>query len=95
MNYDKLNAYKLTTRYLVMIDLGGRHGISSGDIRDTFDDACDGYDFHMDEGNACTVHAIDFAAGITQDVTAEANALIAKRCNDSAVDLPEWLEDAL
>ena len=94
MNYDKLNAYKLTTRYLVLIDCGN-DGIGSGDIRDTFDDACDGYDFHMDEGNACTVHAIDFAAGTTQDITADANALIAKRCNDRAIDLPTWLEDAL
>lgn len=94
MNYDKLNAYKLTTRYLVLIDYG-KSGVASGDICDTFDYACDVYDCHMDEGDACTVHAIDFAAGTTQDVTAEANALIAKRCNDRAVDLPEWLEDAL
>ena len=94
MNYDKLNAYKLTTRYLVLVDCGSA-GIGSGDIRDSFDDVCDTYDYCMDDGSACTVHAIDFAAGTTQDVTAEANALIAKRCNDRAVDLPTWLEDLL
>lgn len=94
MNYDKLNAYKLTTRYLVLMDLSAS-GIGSGDIQDTLDDACDMYDYHMAYGDASTVHAINFAAGTTQDVTAEANALIAKRCNDRAVDLPEWLEDAL
>ena len=88
MNYDKL-----TTRYLVLIDCRS-YGIGS-DIRDTFDDACDVYGNNMDCHLAATVHAIDFAAGTTQDVTAEANALIAKRCNDRAVDLPEWLEDVL
>ena len=94
MNYDKLNAYKLTTRYLVLIDCG-KLGIGSGDIHASFDDACDVYVDRMDCHIACIVHAIDFAAGTTQDVTAEANALIAKRCNDRAVDLPTWLEDAL
>ena len=94
MNYDKLNAYKLTTRYLVLIDCGKR-GIGSGDIQASFDAACDWYDYCMDFGDASTVHAIDFAAGTTQDVTAEANALIAKRCNDRAIDLPTWLEDVL
>ena len=94
MNYDKLNSYKLTTQYLVLIDCGA-YGIGSGDIRDSFDDACDVYDYYMRRNDAATVHAINFAAGTTQDVTAEANALIAKRCNDRAVDLPEWLEDAL
>lgn len=94
MNYDKLNAYKLTTRYMVLVDYG-KLGIGSGDIRDTFDDACDVYDYHMAYGDAATVHAIDFADGTTQDVTAEANALIAKRCNHRAVDLPTRLEDAL
>ena len=94
MNYDKLNAYKLTARYLVLIDCGAV-GIGSGDVHDSFDSACDMYDNHMDFGSASTVHAIDFAAGTTQDVTAEANALIAKRCNDRAIDLPTWLEDAL
>lgn len=94
MNYDKLNAYKLTTRYLVLINFGP-YGVGSGDISDTFDDACDLYAEHMDSGDTSTVHAIDFTAGTTQDVTSEANALIAKRCNDRAVDLPAWLEDAL
>ena len=94
MNYDKLNAYKLTTRYLVLIDCR-LSGIGSGDIRDSFYDACDWYAYNMGDGDATTVHAINFAAGTTQDVTTEANALIAKRCNDSAVDLPQWLEDAL
>lgn len=94
MNYDKLNAYKLTTRYLVLIDCG-RLGIGSGDIHDSFDDACDVYADLMDCHIACTVHAIDFAAGTTQDVTAEANVLITKRCNDRAIDLPTWLEDML
>ena len=94
MNYDKLNSYKLTTRYLVMIDCG-IYGIGSGDIRDTFDDACDVYGGNMGCDMAATVHAIDFSAGTTQDVTAEANALIAKRCNDRAVDLPQWMENVL
>lgn len=94
MNYDKLNAYKLTTRYLVLIDLGWP-GIGSGDIHNSFNEACDAYDNHMSDDYASTVHAINFAAGTTQDVTAEANALIAKRCNDRAVDLPTWLEDVL
>ena len=94
MNYDTLNAYKLTTRYMVLIDFGS-HGIGNGDVRDTFDDACDTYDCYMDCGYAATVHAIDFTAGTTQDVTTEANALIAKRCNDRAVDLPTWLEELL
>ena len=94
MNYDKLNAYKLTTRYLVLMDLSAS-GIGSGDISDTLDDACDVYADHMDARYACTVHAIDFTAGTTQDVTAEANALIAKRCNDRAVDLPQWMENVL
>lgn len=94
MNYDKLNAYKLTTRYLVLTDCG-KLGIGSGDIRDSFDDACDLYDCQMDCNTAATVHAINFAAGTTQDVTAEANALIAKRCNDRAVDLPTWMEGVL
>lgn len=93
MNYDKLNSYKLTTQYLVLIDCG-TYGIGS-DIRDSFDDACDVYDYYMGRNDACTVHAINFAAGTTQDVTAEANALIAKRCNDRAVDLPTWMEDLL
>ena len=94
MNYDKLNAYKLTARYLVLIDCGS-DGIGSGDIHDSFDDVCDVYDCQMDCNIAATVHAINFADGTTQDVTAEANALIAKRCNDRAVDLPTWLEDLL
>lgn len=94
MNYDKINAYKLTTRYLVLVDFGNL-GIGSGDIHDSLNNACDMYAAHMDVGMASTIHEIDFAAGTTQDVTAEANALIAKRCNDRAVDLPEWLEDAL
>ena len=94
MNYDKLNAYKLTTRYLVLVDCGN-YGIGSGDIHDTIDDACDAYDKYMGHDDACTVHAIDFTAGTTQDVTTEANALIAKRCNDRAVDLPTWLEELL
>jgi len=94
MNYDKLNAYKLTARYLVLIDCGS-DGIGSGDIHASFDDACDVYDCQMDFGDASTVHAIDFTDGTTQDVTAEANALIAKRCNERAVDLPTWLEGVL
>ena len=94
MNYDKLNAYKLTTRYLVLIDCRS-HGIGSGDIQNTFDDACDVYGSNMDCHLAATVHAIDFTAGTTQYVTTEANALIAKRCNDRAVDLPTWLEELL
>ena len=94
MNYDKLNAYKLTTRYLVLIDCAN-YGIGSCEIQATFDDACDWHVSLMDEGVACSVYAIDLTAGTTQDVTAEANALIAKRCNDRAIDLPTWLEDAL
>lgn len=61
-----------------------------------FDDACDMYcDFRGKNGGIeARVFQMDFAGGKLVDVTAEADARIAKWLTDSARELPAWMEYA-
>ena len=88
-----LRTYTAVTRYMVVTDFCkiGAQGVTY----DSFDDACDNFSGMMDDGDESRVYSVEFGAGKLVDITAEASALIARRCNDLAIDLPEWVYAAL
>lgn len=85
--------YTAITRYLVMID-HGKYGVE-GRTHDDFDAACDAWLGANETGSDASVWVINFGGNTNQNITSEAATRVAKRCNDRALDIPDWLYVAL
>lgn len=88
-----LTTYTESPRYMVVTDFGNIG--AQGYTYDNLDDACDNYAAMMDDGDDSRVYAVTFADGTIDDITAEAALVVAKRCNDNAIAMPDWLYEAL
>ncbi len=88
-----LITYIAVTRYMVVTDFG-KYGVQ-GLTYDDFDTACDNYASQKADGCDGSVYVINFGPGTNTNITAEAVAQIAKRCNERALDLPAWVYAAL
>lgn len=91
---DTLAAFLSQTLYAVAVDYGRSIGIGSADMTTDFDDACDQFAEAREEDRAAAVIEINLVDGTSKNVTAAAEARIAKRMVDRKQPLPEWMEAA-
>jgi len=70
-------------------------GLGAGDPQRIFDNACDQYVEHREEGRSARVVLVDLKAGKSEDLTEAACRRIAQWLNARRDDWPEWLEAEL
>lgn len=88
---DPLTAFLGLTLYAVVADLG-KHGIASADLCPAFDDACDRWVEHMEDGERAEVLEIQIGRPAIL-ATAAAARRVAQWHINRRQDLPDWLSE--
>ncbi len=71
----------------------GDIGFGGSDLTNSFDEAVDRFNEHMEQGNDSRVIRIDLSDGKSSDITADAIDRIIRHLNSARIEYPEWLVD--